>query len=1141
MLMLKLSQPSFFRPTLSAGLACLIVVTSAAISFGLPSRVSAQSRRPQRQPAQRRPAATQRPAARTQSTDKKRVAKVSSDAVRAAKALAPAKGITAGLYAAEPLVANPVALDIDERGRVFVCETYRQDNGVEDNRNHEEWLEDDLASKTTDDRLAMLKKYLKGDISKFSKKQDRIRLLTDRNRDGRADRSTVFIDGFKDPLDGTGASVLARKGNVFYTCIPKLYAFRDDNNDGKADRKTTMFDGFGVRTAYRGHDLHGLVMGPDGRLYFSMGDRGFNVKTKTGVVKNVETGAILRCELDGRNLEIVAIGLRNPQDLAFDEYGNLFTCDNNSDSGDRARWLHIHFGGDYGWRMAYQYFSDRGPFNREHMWEVDNSRRPRGVIPPIANIADGPAGLTYYPGTGLNQNYNGNFFLCDFRGEAGQSGIRTFKLRPKGGSYELIDEELFLWNCLATDCEFGPDGAMYVSDWVEGWKGSGKGRIYRLTDPKEQRSKIVAETAKLLADGMRKRNVKDLATLMTHLDRRIRMEAQFELARRGEVAALATVATKSRFTFAKLHGVWGLGQIARATGAKEREAALEELVALLQQADEETRAAAATALGDARHERAAKMIAKRLYDKSARIRVASGLALSKIGNEEVAETLLEMLTENAGSDPAVLHAGVMGLAKSANDTQLKAVATNPDPSARMAAVLALRRRQSPILAKFLNDKDERIVIEAVRAIHDEPIPFLFPQVAELLTGENQDDALVRRALNAHFHLGKPANVQALAKYAADPTFEMEMRQFALAMVGDWDTKSARDQVLGVWRPVMNKHNGHDAVVALKSNLGALMKSGQEIRTRTAELAAQFGLPEVNEELVNLLWEKQRSGKERAGALLALMVLDPDNLESECDKALEDDEPRVRAASRIVLTSINPTKAVPHLIAALKSGSELERQSAVAMLSSLDREDADKMLASLVKLRREDRIPSFLKLDVIMAAQKRADVYEPIATELEKFFKTLDPKDTLAPYRDTMVGGNAERGERLFNQRAALGCVKCHRVDGKGGAVGPDLAGIGSKLSREEILESIADPNKTIAKGYETAVITKDDGRIVSGIIKSMDDDKVMLMTADEKLVSIDRDEIEEVTRGKSSMPAEIITYLTTFDLRDLMEYLATLK
>ena len=340
-----------------------------------------------------------RPSAKSTSTkQRKRVAKISQDAIRAARALAPAKGISTDLFAAEPLLANPVAIDVDYQGRVFVCETYRQEKGVEDNRNHEDWLEDDLASKSTADRLAMLKKHLGDDLSQYAQKQDRIRLLMDRNRDGRADRSTVFIDGFNDPLDGTGAGVLSRKGNIFYTCIPKLYAFRDDNNDGKAERRTTMFDGFGVRTAYRGHDLHGLAIGPDGRLYFSMGDRGFNVKTAMGRIKNVETGAVLRCELDGKNLEIVATGLRNPQDLAFDDYGNLFTCDNNSDSGDRARWLQIHWGGEYGWRMAYQYFTDRGPYNREHIWEVDHPKTPRGIIPTIANISDVPPAWPTIPG-----------------------------------------------------------------------------------------------------------------------------------------------------------------------------------------------------------------------------------------------------------------------------------------------------------------------------------------------------------------------------------------------------------------------------------------------------------------------------------------------------------------------------------------------------------------------------------------------------------------------------------------------------------------------------------------------------------------------------------------------------------------------
>ena len=102
---------------------------------------------------------------------------------------------------------------------------------------------------------------------------------------------------------GTGAGVLSYRDKVYYTCIPDLFLLQDTNKDGVADKRESLYTGFGVHFAFRGHDMHGLIVGHDGRLYFSIGDRGYNVSKK---IKNLESGAVFRCELDGSNLEVIA-------------------------------------------------------------------------------------------------------------------------------------------------------------------------------------------------------------------------------------------------------------------------------------------------------------------------------------------------------------------------------------------------------------------------------------------------------------------------------------------------------------------------------------------------------------------------------------------------------------------------------------------------------------------------------------------------------------------------------------------------------------------------------------------------------------------------------------------------------------------
>jgi quinoprotein glucose dehydrogenase len=713
-------------------------------------------------------------------------------------------GFKVELFAAEPMLANPVAFDIDHGGRTYVVETFRHSpvgpayrfyDGAFDVRSHMDWLEDDLAGRTVADRVAMYRRHLSGDeFNKLSRYSERVRLIEDTNRDGRADRAVVFADGFNDPADGIAAGVLARGTNVYFACIPNLWLLGDADKDGKAEVKRSLSSGYGVHIAFLGHDLHGLALGPDGRLYFSVGDRGLNVTNREGrVLFYPDEGTVLRCEPDGANLEVYHRGLRNPQELVFDELGNLFTADNNSDGGDRARWVHLVEGGDSGWRLGYQHLTApprRGPWNGEQLWRPQHDGQPSWIIPPLANLGYGPSGLAYHPGTGLNDRYRGHFFLCDFRGGS-SSGIHTFSLKPKGASFELATYEPFIWECLPTDVTIGPDGALYFSDWVEGWNKTGKGRLYRVQDPAASGTKEMLETKRLLAEGMSARSVSQLGQLLAHADMRVRLEAQFELVERampkigapgvtvrydnGPKNMLRDTAMRSKNRLARLHGIWGVGQLARRGRMFGVPAAYMEFLPLLQDRDPEIRARAAELLGERKLENAYSQLARLVEDASPRVRYFATMSLAKLYGPENGvqrgyaptrseglrqmvtkrgwsgpvmdpEVVFSLLRRNTNRDPYIAHAARIALANFASETNLAVVnpALRPgvvlsmasrdrSSQVRMAALLAYRRLGDTAVDRFLEDDDPLLVLEAARAINDAPIDGSLASLAGLLS------------------------------------------------------------------------------------------------------------------------------------------------------------------------------------------------------------------------------------------------------------------------------------------------------------------------------------------------------------------------------------------------------------------------
>jgi quinoprotein glucose dehydrogenase len=1080
-----------------------------------------------------------------------KIAPATEEAKRAIRSFRIPKGLEVELFAAEPLLANPVAFCIDEKGVFYVAETFRHGAGVTDTRNHMNWLDDDLASRTVADRLAMYKKYLGSEFARYNVEHERVRRVVDRDGDGHADTSTVFADGFNDPAAGIGAGILARKDDVWYTCIPWLWKLRDTDGDGRADRRTVLHQGYGVHVGFLGHDLHGLRLGPDGRLYFSIGDRGFNVTTLDGRRLTVpDTGSVLRCNPDGTELEVFATGLRNPQELAFDEFGNLFTGDNNSDSGDRARWVYVVEGGDSGWRIGYQFIAapvSRGPWNEEKLWYPAFDGQAAYLVPPIANLADGPSGLVYHPGVSLlPETYQNHFFLVDFRGASSLSGIRSFALRPKGASFDLVDSQRFLWSVLATDVDFGPDGALTFCDWVEGWEKPNKGRLYRVRDPSRRGDPKVREVKALLAEGMESRPAAELARLLAYPDMRVRQEAQFALTHRGEQGfhTLTAIAGSKENLLARIHAIWGLGQIARMKSAGRSLSLWGILGPLLDDPDAEIRAQSAKAMGDTQEARALDRLIGRLEDDSPRVRFFAAMALGKLGRSETVGPLLGLLRANADKDAYLRHAAVMGLVGSKDVSALKRAESDESASVRMGVLLALRRLGDPEVARFLKDRDPRLVLEAARAINDVPIASALAPLAALPIAPSMPLPLLRRVLNANLRLGGSAQAAVVAEAAGRSQVPSAVRVQALEMLGNWARPSGRDAVMGLWRPIAPR-TAEPAVAALRPRLSAILSgSPDSVRVAATLAAAALGIKEAGDPLVALATDGNQSDRTRSAALKALDQLGDPRRVDTARRAGALAGSRTRTEALQILAKADPDTAIPIVQDRIDHGPTAERQGALATLATMRGDAVRQALLARLDQLIAGKVPPEIQLDLIEAAAARPE--PEIRGKLQQYESSKPKGDPLASYREVLSGGNALRGRSIFTDKTATECLRCHKARTRtseipGGEVGPELSDIGARQNRTYLLESIVDPNKQIAQGFESVVLATSDGKVITGVLRGEDDKQVRLITAEGQPVTVAKDSIEERKRGPSAMPADLVQKLSKTELRDLVEFLATLR
>jgi quinoprotein glucose dehydrogenase len=1067
----------------------------------------------------------------------------SDDAKLALQRFSLPQGLKASLWAAEPMLANPVAIDFDEKGRLFVSETYRYRSSVLDIRGYMGMLELDLATRTIDDRLKLHRTVFGEEGARqLAIEGEIVRLVEDKDGDGVADASRVFSDGYNGELDGIASGVLARHGQVWFTNIPSLWRL-DEQPDGSV-KKNELLRGFGVRYNFTGHDFHGLAMGHDGKLYYSIGDRGTHVRGKEGqLVDYPDEGAVFRSNPDGTEFELFARGLRNPQELVFDEHGNLFTGDNDSDQGDMERLVYLVEGGDSGWRVGYQHapMGKGGPWMREGLWKPDFKGRPAYLLPPVCNIEDGPSGLTYYPGTGLTPAYAGHFFITHFKGSIARSGIQSYTLKQAGASFTPTSSQQFMGGVLPTDVTFGPDGVLYLSDWVDGWPKSQKGRIYGITpvnaDPVVKAQS--AELAKLLAAGMKGRGDAELAGLLAHPDRRARLDAQLELAARGDqsIAVFTKLANNRKSApLARLHAVWGLTQL----GHKNAKVG-PTLLKLARDGDSEVRAQAVKGLGDIGFVKARKAIEERAADEAPRVRFFAAQSLGKIGDPASANTLLTLLQTNDNQDAYIRHAASYALSRIKDNTSLTTDTGEESAAVRLGKVLAYRHLRDAKIARYVDDKDPYVAREAASAINDAPIEGAYAALAARLESVSPgDEAFVSRAINAHFRLGGAKNAEALAQYAARESSKPEMRAEALMQLGLWGKVPQRDRVVGIYRPLPAR-DGKPAADALAAVLPKLVDNDPEV-VQLAALDAVGGLKLTSAAPVLLTSVANEKSPEavRMAALKTLDAFGSDAITLAIDAADKSSSASLRLAALQVAAKRAPARALPIITRLANDGTEAEQQAAFLSLAQLTGAEKNKLLLSSLDRLATNKVKPGAQLELIEAAEK-SDAPEVKARWAKQQAAWKASGKALAEYSYALAGGNARRGGQQFFENEVLPCARCHKVSGNGGEAGPDLTFIGKEKSPEYLLESVIKPNLHIAAGFDLVTITLKNGNTETGSVSDETGRQLVLKRADGSSVTVQKADIAQRVTAPSSMPDIYGQVLTRAQLRDMVAFLTMLK
>ena len=957
--------------------------------------------------------------------------------------------------------------------------------------------------------------------------------LKDRDGDGRADESNLYVDNVDSPR-----GIVWDHDRLYVLHPPHLSAFIDENNDGVSDRQEILLKdvAFGFKDRPADHTSNGVTMGIDGWLYLAIGDFGFmNAVGTDGRTLEFRGGGVVRVRPDGTQMELYSNGTRNILEVAMDPLLRGFARDNTNDGGGwDVRMHHFSGGDDHGYPRKYINF-------------------PNEIVPPLADYGGGSGcGALFLDEPGWPKELNDCVYTADW----GRQMIFSHRLEPKGASFS-IDQREFLGIERATDLDVDANSNVYAASWkgaTFNYAGENVGYVVQLR-PKGYQPQAMPTLDEndaqgwfeLLQSDSHRRRIEGQRGLVRfaagHPSKRIELAGRLAQIAENDQTALKT-RIAAIFTIGLIRDQW----VRAGQDPKTVAPLIDSLVGLASKPD--VAAWALRALSDAQVWEQSEVLdatRKGLHSEDPRTHVEAILAVAKAPKGNWTNDLIRHLSSD---DALVRHLATKAISKQDCEQACWHI-FNSQPKESLAfehAVQALAMKHEPkFIAELIdslkpnNGQSEKMNDTMVRILSrlafregtwngaswgtrpDTRGPYYQPEAWEMTKPIEEaidlflakKDASDRTEILRMLALNRWSIAERIEGWMRSPQWSelpWAQRIGLLEAAGNLP-----DSVLKLLETVAADPRLAEA--DLLPLLGVLLKQNSEQAIPAiAVLMACAG--DFSAQLQSDAWKRCHESDKLAKNLGGVLV------RGESASGF----PQALLVSALACRKDQSQK--PELLAAIdsvwSSDQTVERLLEVFGLGEC------KQAEPLVRRAILDNRPAIEKLGKELAGKwGLADLNQWNGPKIS----TMKKEEVLKAVVQSQ--GDSKRGEQVFG---LLGCAKCHNVQPNEVLRGPYLPNVAKTYKRDQLTEAILMPSKSIAQGFVQNVFRLDDDRVVSGFVTKESPEKVVLRNAQGEVLEI---EVESISERKESpisvMPEGLADGMPITALADLISYLESLN